>query len=1122
MNDHYKNDNCNDINSNLKILSTESHTKVKNLIDFTDLKINEKKKEVRFLNVNENNKDQVNMTGLNDEQNLEPTCNVSPDSETLNKSIIKATEARKPLVRSVVEGNFLPINNGFITKSTEPLNWETIDEIPIIIMNGPLELENEESIALYPSFEYQSLPSSATLGENNDCFASDNKDSEINGFQDKTVSSITKRDDETLTSNNSVKNFSFKYDQCPNQSDEDPNDPNYEVGDSEDLDYDSEYSDSHISELEELDDLDDFEEPEDLRKDSIVRDDFNTSADWNFDLSSMQLQESRVNDLDIDLNAKQNEVLDDEQVSEPLLFDNSRSSMSTLDQSKNDSTFVPDSESYLNESNLSNSLSEEIANIDSVNNGNNSVDELMSKAVAPNLNELEVTETGKETKKTFCCFCLQLKAVPSRHYRDVHSNEKEVKQFLAMKNNSVERKAAIEKLRLRGNNIYNLNRDFNKGKLLVCRQPRQNSVANAGDYKPCSKCGKWLLNVKRHQCPYERDHCDDRSHLVKSKIMMGQIHENANELTRKILAILNDDEISEAVRYDPLLIVFANDLTERYTNQHQHKMIRSRLRMLGGILLKVMEYNEAVFEGGMINQKPNPVNVNKFADIIDPRLYDNMIVAIQNINGMNIEKSECRAPSSATAAGTWITKVAKVYQKELIKSLEFDKAKHVEYFLKVHEVEFSTRINNLARSVQIQQRRHNQKPLPTMDDINLFRDYVEKNLALAIESLVKGYTDHAWKKLAQCTLIFILLFNRKRPGELQRILIDDYKRAETFEKTNKDEYDRLSSMDKKLVDEYLRIEFGGKKGREVPLLLSSNMRGFIDLILTHRSAAKIHPDNPFIFALPGFDGTRYKHLKACALMRNYSKRCGAQYPKRIRATGLRKHFATTVASLKIDECQIYDVSNFMGHAEKIHRDHYRQAVVTRDVCGVSRILEVASGVKRVMRRDQDRSASSSTSQKQSDASDDDSSAMDVSLDMDQSTEESNSNSDQDNSTVTAHMKKFLTKKRKLDDIASSDEEFDDVTSRSDKNPKISKTKPYDDALTAEPRRINTKRTWSSEEKTIVLKTFGYSIKLMKTPSAEVMTKFLEDNPIVKRSVPQLRSWINNQYKDKLEKKKMGH
>lgn len=509
-----------------------------------------------------------------------------------------------------------------------------------------------------------------------------------------------------------------------------------------------------------------------------------------------------------------------------------------------------------------------------------------------------------------------------------------------------------------------MNRDFNQGNLLVSRQPRQASEVNAIDYKPCAKCGRWLLDIRRHKCPEQKDHHEDRSYLIKSKIMMGQIHPNASELTRKILAINNDDQISKIVRYDPLLIVFVNDLTERYTNQHHHKMIRSRLRMLGSILLKVMEFNKAIFQNGRINQHHNPVDVKGFADILDPRIYDNMIIAVQAVVGVNAETSECRAPSTATTAGTWITKVAKVYKKELIKKLDFGRCDIVKYFLEVHEVEFPTRINTLARSVQKKQKRHKKEPLPTMEDINSFRNYVEASLVSAIESLVEGFEYYAWKKLCQCTLIFILLFNRKRPGELERICLDDYQKAKTFEETNKDEYNRLSSEDKKLVDEYLRIEFGGKKGREVPLLLSTSMRSFIDTIISHRSAAQVHPDNPFIFGLPGFDGTRYKHLEACVLMRNFSKKCNAKYPERLRATGLRKHFATTVASLKIDECRIYDVSNFMGHAEKIHRDHYRQSVVTRDVCGVSQILEDASGVNSMIQRSQNKSTSEPTFEKQ--------------------------------------------------------------------------------------------------------------------------------------------------------------
>lgn len=101
---------------------------------------------------------------------------------------------------------------------------------------------------------------------------------------------------------------------------------------------------------------------------------------------------------------------------------------------------------------------------------------------------------------------------------------------------------------------------------------------------------------------------------------MGQICNNATSLTRKILAINNDDSISKAVRQDLLLITFVNELSQKYTNPHQHSMIRLRARMLGSILVKLKEYNKHCFKNGRIDQKCNPVNVNTFADILDPRM----------------------------------------------------------------------------------------------------------------------------------------------------------------------------------------------------------------------------------------------------------------------------------------------------------------------------------------------------------------------------------------------------------------------------------------------------------------------------------------------------------------------
>ncbi|XP_074097653.1 uncharacterized protein LOC141526516 isoform X2 [Cotesia typhae] len=923
-------DDINEITKTNEIITEAPTNQVDDLnYDFCK-EINNRKEEDRYLDTNNNQACKASKAVVNDDKNLVPINMVSVEGLSTNK------DDSKPFIRSVIAGNFVQFNDGFTKTVIPQMDFKSLDEIPIIFITAPENNSFDEGMTFNPIIDQ--IPQSIVSGEFRNSTIYDINGTET-GLNDDKLNETTifqiqgnletqlSVDSEDGSSINNEKDFVA----------EDREDSTYEPSENQDSDSNSESSDSHISELEELDDFGEV----DSEKDELLRDSLDTSGNFQFNISQIQLPDNNSFKPDASFNSEQQNVLDDTPVSIPTSVENSRLSTSTLNQSKNDSTYVPEMNSSIGES----------IDVNSIDQGSKdhrlNIDKLMSRAVAPVLEELEVAVAGTETKKTFCCFCFELKAVPSRHYRDVHGEEKEVKAFLAMKKNSSQRKAAIEELRLRGINMYNLNKDFNQGNIIVTRQPRKTSIANATDYKPCPECGKWLLNIKRHKCLKEKDHYEDRSHLVRSKIIMGQIHENANELTRKILAINNDDEISQIVRYDPLLIIFINDLSERYSNQHQHKMIRSRMRMLGSILLKIKEYNQSVFKPARINQKPNAVDVNEFADILDPRIYDNLIVAIQSIVGVNTEKSECRAPSTATTAGTWITKVAKIYEKELIKNLAYEEAKNVEYFLKVHEVEFPTRINTLARNVLTQQKRHKQEFLPVMDDINSFRDYVESNLVQAIEALTEGFTYYAWKKLSQCTLIFILLFNRKRPGELERIRIDDFKKAKSFEGTNKDEYHRLSENDKELVDEYLRIEFSGKKGREVPLLLSTGMRSFINTILLHRPAAGVHTDNPFIFGLPGFDGTRYKHLEACVLMRNFSKRCNAKFPDRLRAAGLRKHFATTVASLKIDECQIYDVSNFMGHAEKIHRDYYRQTVVTRDVCGVSKILEVASGVKRV-------------------------------------------------------------------------------------------------------------------------------------------------------------------------------
>lgn len=79
--------------------------------------------------------------------------------------------------------------------------------------------------------------------------------------------------------------------------------------------------------------------------------------------------------------------------------------------------------------------------------------------------------------------------------------------------------------------------------------------------------------------------------------------------------------------------------------------------------------------------------------------------------------------------------------------------------------------------------------------------------------------------------------------------------------------------------------------------------------------------NPYVFGIPG-SAPVFSHLSACNLMNRFSTESGVSHPELMRGTELRKHLATQSALLDLNEGEISDLANFMGHTEKIHREHY--------------------------------------------------------------------------------------------------------------------------------------------------------------------------------------------------------
>nr|CAI5851093.1 unnamed protein product [Callosobruchus analis] len=135
----------------------------------------------------------------------------------------------------------------------------------------------------------------------------------------------------------------------------------------------------------------------------------------------------------------------------------------------------------------------------------------------------------------------------------------------------------------------------------------------------------------------------------------------------------------------------------------------------------------------------------------------------------------------------------------------------------------------------------------------------------------------------------------------------------------------------------------GKLNRMVPVLLDTNLLRCVQTMISNRQFVGVSTKNPYVFGLPGTGEKQFAYLRACNLLRRFSEECGANNPRTLRGTHLRKHIATACITLNLAEDEISDLANFMGHQEKIHKDIYRQPIASREISQISKLLEYAQG-----------------------------------------------------------------------------------------------------------------------------------------------------------------------------------
>ncbi|CAH0563168.1 unnamed protein product [Brassicogethes aeneus] len=544
-----------------------------------------------------------------------------------------------------------------------------------------------------------------------------------------------------------------------------------------------------------------------------------------------------------------------------------------------------------------------------------------------------------EKKQFRCKFCDEdlLSQNFMRHLERHHGSEKEIEDILKLPKNSKDRRLALSLLRKDTNfhlHISGITRPF--------RKSNKESLGKL-DYYPCIYC-KGLFRqpyLKRHtkRCtskPSSSKQSGGRmDYISNSQTVVACASDPTETLSKlnvkcQVFDKMKGDEISFEVKKDLLIAHFGETYLKKHKKERMAYACSNRMRELARLLIS---YRKETNDGQVC-----------FKDILHPKNFDNVLKAARNIVGYDPIKKTFKSPSLAMHLGTSLKISCDELTHLILKENRGFKCKseahvpiwlrNVKNFKKLIESRWNSELASLANK-DLQEKRWT-KPLllPLVNDIKIFRDQCLKNANDCAETFTKQKDDiKTYKLLVNCTLALLILFNRRRIGDVQFLKIEDYKKDQRSNCAPEFEH-VLSETELMLTTKYKRVLNSGKGSRAVVILLPKILQNYVNILLKTREKY-ISSDNEYVFAIPG---SSVPWGKGDVAIRSLASKMNLENPHLITSNKLRKHIATIMQILSLSKDEAKQFSQFMGHTEKTHNEFYELPVDIYQTAKVSKLL----------------------------------------------------------------------------------------------------------------------------------------------------------------------------------------
>ncbi|CAG9827845.1 unnamed protein product [Diabrotica balteata] len=512
-------------------------------------------------------------------------------------------------------------------------------------------------------------------------------------------------------------------------------------------------------------------------------------------------------------------------------------------------------------------------------------------------NETIIVKTKKyERKKDMCYYCETDVINFVRHLKRNHSCELEVQRILSKQKKSKERRELLSLLKKKGNFIKNSQE---------CVKPVKQGLQPSQSFLPCSNCLGFYRSkfLYRHRKTCLGGQSSKHSQAEGQNFLLKNVKKIDQRLKDEVFPRMRPDKISLEAKNDFLICAFGARYLKIHREKHHINVTSRKMRELSRILIEF--------------KKIKACTSNLF-EALKPKFYDDLVEATKLVAKYDTDKDLFVSPTYALNIGTSLKQCCDIALHMISKNEPTIETANCESNLKTLINLFHSNwrfdISNRAGNDLNLKKFNKITIVPLASDLKLLKQHLVTEADKALQVLkIDSHNVAAYNTLLETIYCRVILLNRKRPGELQRMLLDTYVKSEKKNESYKEFKEVVSETEKILLKNMKRIVI-----REI-LKVRSNF---------------VKDDNPYLF------GRSSHSTPICGykIIAKYAVACGAKNPQAITCTRLRKHLATLTQLFNLSDNEIEQLSSFMGHTAAVHKNSYRLPDDVYQTAKISKLL----------------------------------------------------------------------------------------------------------------------------------------------------------------------------------------